>query len=196
MSAELRPGKVCLRCGERVQIHLFPKLAPGRYGDVCRACVKQAKAPKLRVVRVMPRPKGRVCGMCEERKGATAFRRVAPGEYAEVCRVCERKAEDAPAVPSGRRLCLVCGPQIPSRFAKDERGRYAECCAACCGVPEVRVLVRHEVAAAVALKTLRMIAAGRLDCQAGVPTLGADGLSALALEALKKIDEARSGPNQ
>ena len=191
MSAELRPGKLCARCGERVQIHLYPKIAPGRYGQTCKSCIKRAKAPALRVVKVMPRPKGRVCARCDATKGATAFRRAAPGEYSDVCRVCERESSDVPVVPSGRRLCLVCGPQPPSRFAKDERGRYAECCGSCTGEPEVRVLVRHEVAAALVLRALKQIAAGRLDCAAGVPTLGADGLRALAQGALAKIEEAR-----
>ena len=192
MSAEPRPGKVCLRCGERVQIHLYPKLGPGRYGDVCKACVRMTKkSPVLRVVRA-PTPKNRICaGVCGLPKSIKAFRRVKPGEYSDTCRACENRLDDVQTMPSGRRLCLVCGPQPTARFAKDERGRWAECCVGCTGEPEVRVLVRHEAVAARVLKGLRQIASGRLDCSSGFPNLGADGLRQIAAELLAAVEDAR-----
>lgn len=193
MSAELRPGKICAGpCGERVQIHLFPKLGPGRYGDVCKACARMTKkAPVLRVVKPTPQ-RGRICaGVCGLPKSIKAFRKVKPGEYSDTCRACENRLGDVQTVPSGRRLCLVCGPQPKARFVKDERGRWAECCVGCTGEPEVRVLVRHEVVAARVLKGLRQIAAGRLDCSSGFPTLGTDGLRAIAAELLAAVEAAR-----
>lgn len=113
-------------------------------------------------------------------------------EIAEMtCRACENRLCDVQPVPSGKRLCLTCGPQPTARFAKDERGRWTECCVGCTGEPEVRVLVRHEVVAARVLKGLRQIAAGRLDCSSGFPTLGADGLRQIAAELLAAVEAAR-----
>lgn len=73
MSAEpidSRPGKDCRRCHERRQIHQFPKLAPGRYGDTCRVCTRATK-PKLVVDK---RENGRVCAECKKRQAPSAFK--------------------------------------------------------------------------------------------------------------------------
>lgn len=163
MSAEpidSRPGKDCRRCHERRQIHQFPKLAPGRYGDTCRVCTRATK-PKLVVDE---RENGRVCAECKKRQAPSAFK-FRHGVRSEVCVSCEDR--DRTEVVITRHLCASCGR---------ERAKMA-------------TLTERDEVAALVLRVLRQVATGRLGTMRGCPMLGAGGMSQLAAEVLERIAE-------
>lgn len=217
---EQRPGRICANCSERRQVHLFPKLAPGKYGDVCKSCTKATgfkrklcdvcHEPRLgrqfrdlggyRSTTCMAcdgapavRPSGRICAACEKRKTVHSFRRVSPGVYYDLCRVCEKAGEIfVPRPPKGRRLCACCGIERGRDRFETRDGVTAQCCDLCTDRPEIRVTLRQQDAAAIVLRRLAQIAAGRLDAVAGMPTLGVDGLRELARQALTAVEAARS----
>ena len=133
-------------------------------------------------------PKRRFCRACHRDKTGPSF---SPGETR--CRKCVRDEVEVsdPKPVSRRRLCLVCGDHRgPSRFER-HGGTVAETCDLCSTDPAIRVTLKQEDAAAVVLRTLRQIAAARLDEAPGCPTLGVEGLRALAAEALRVVGEAR-----
>ena len=133
-------------------------------------------------------PKRRFCRACHRDKTGASF---SPGETR--CRKCVRDEVEVsdPKPVSRKRLCLVCGDhRSPSRFER-HGGTVAETCDLCTSNPEIRVTLRQVDAAAIVLRTLRQVAAARLDEAPGCPSLGVDGLRALAAEALRVVEEAR-----
>lgn len=179
---EQRPGKVCTKCSEHRQAHLYAKLAPGKYGDVCRPC---------RLTATGNRPSGRICAACEVRKTVASFRRVSSGVYFDLCRVCEKRGEVfVPRPPKTKRLCIACGVERGRDCFERRDGVTAECCDLCTS-GDGRITLKQLDAATVAVRVLRQVATARLDAVPGFPTLGVDGLRALAQEALAKIEAAR-----
>lgn len=133
-------------------------------------------------------PKRRFCRACHRDKTGASF---SPGEAR--CRKCVRDEVEVsdPKPVSRRRLCACCaverGPACFERIGT----ATAEVCDLCTSNPEIRVTLRQVDAAAIVLRTLRQIAAARLDESPGCPSLGVEGLRALAAEALRTIEAAR-----
>ena len=133
-------------------------------------------------------PARRFCRACHRDKTGASF---APGETR--CRKCVRDGNEIqpPKPVSRKRLCIVCGDhRSPARFERPG-GIVAEVCDYCTSNPEIRVTLRQVGAAAIVLRRLRQIAAGRTDEASTCPTLGVEGLRALAAEALRAVEEAR-----
>ena len=89
-------------------------------------------------------------------------------------------------------MCIVCSLDLATaKFNRKPNGHYSDVCLSCTNDPAVRITLEQERAAAIVLRTLRQIAAARLDEAPGCPTLGVEGLRVLAAEALRAVEEAR-----
>lgn len=133
-------------------------------------------------------PARRFCRACHRDKTAASF---APGD--DRCRKCDRDGNEItePRPVNRKRLCACCAVERGPACFERHGGVTAEVCDYCTSSPEIRVTLRQVDAAAIVLRRLRQIAAGRLDESSTCPTLGVDGLRALAVEALRAVEEAR-----
>ena len=133
-------------------------------------------------------PARRFCRACHRDKTGASF---APGETR--CRKCVRDEVEItePRPVSRKRLCACCAVERGPACFERHGGIVAEVCDYCTSNPEIRVTLRQVGAAAIVLRRLRQIAAGRTDEASTCPTLGVEGLRALAAEALRAVEEAR-----